>query len=136
MLFGAGVLQLSSRPTAASLTSTATGNLLTDTLPNAPLGNASAVQKVGLGSNKLELLAEYYQSDTLVRPRGLYATVSGVVAGHRWKPLSGSLAPSGRQLRYSIVLQHDWLLLGTVLYSSQAEVFTGLMPAQSLASSN
>ena len=62
-------------------------NLVVNIPANAPLGNASATRHTALGgSNTLYLLAEYRVSDGIIVPRGLFATVSGIMLGHRWNP--------------------------------------------------
>ncbi|GGE97852.1 hypothetical protein [Hymenobacter cavernae] len=105
----------------------ASSNLLSHIPKDAPLGNASSHQAINLGgSNKLELRAEYYQENGKVRPRGLYATVSGFMVGHTWQPNGGFLEQSGRHLRYHTFLTHNWNLLGVQVFT-QTEEFSGAM---------
>ncbi|HET9502358.1 MAG TPA: hypothetical protein VFO93_02370 [Hymenobacter sp.] len=103
-------------------------NLLPSIPKDAPLGNASTLKLVSLGgSNNLNLLAEYHQQNGLVRPRGLYAFVSGFWLGHTWQPVTGRLEQRGSQLRYSAVLTHSWNLLGVPVFHQTTD-FTGLIP--------
>ena len=92
-------------------------NLLAGKQKDIPLGNGSSHQQVALGgSNTLFVLAEYYKQDDIIRPRGLFATVSGLTLGHRWQPLGGTLTQHDQQLHYELTLKHEWLLLGTPVY--------------------
>lgn len=103
-------------------------NLLVGKRKDIPLGNGSSHQQVALGgSNTLHVLAEYYKQDNIIRPRGLFATVSGLTLGHRWQPLGGTLTQHRQQLRYELRLKHEWLLLGTPVYVTST-ASTGLLP--------
>jgi hypothetical protein len=110
VFFVVGLTIITSRP-AKSLTGNE--NLLPGIAKDAPLGNASTLKLVPLGgSNDLNLLTEYHQQNGLVRPRGLYAFVSGFWLGHTWQPVTGRLEQRGSQLYYIAVLTHNWNLLG------------------------
>jgi len=125
VFFVIGLLFIANRP-ASSLPSNE--NLLPGIPKNAPLGNASTLKLIHLGSsNELNLLAEYHQNNGLVRPRGLYANVSGFLLGHTWQPITGLLEQRGSQLYYNAVLTHNWNLLGIRVFS-QTTNFKGLMP--------
>jgi len=103
-------------------------NLLPGIPKNAPLGNASTLTLVPLGSsNDLNLLAEYHQQNGLIQPRGLYAFVSGFWLGHTWQPVTGQLEQRGSQLHYTAVSTHNWNLLGVPVFSQTTD-FTGFMP--------
>jgi hypothetical protein len=96
IFFVVGLTIIASRP-ASSVPGN--NNLLLGIPKNAPLGNASTLKLVHLGSNNdLNLLAEYHQQNGLVRPRGLYASVSGFLLGHTWQPVTGLLEQRGSQL--------------------------------------
>lgn len=126
LLFIFGLLLVSCRPTA-SLTP-GNVNLLTATSPNPALSNASSHYRIPLGiGNQLQLLVEYNQAQGVVRPRGLYASVNGLLIGHTWEPVAGQVRPAGQQLHYLVVMQHDWKLLGWPVYSA-ATKFTGAIP--------
>ncbi len=131
--FVAGLAVIASKP-AGSLPGNE--NLLPGIPKNAPLGNASTLKLVSLGStNDLNLLAEYYQQNGLVRPRGLYATVSGFWLGHTWQPVTGHLEQRGSQLHYTAVLTHNWNLLGIHVFSQTTD-FTGFMPLKNAIQRN
>jgi len=126
LFFGFGLLLIGCDKSPNQLTPPS--NLLSSVPKDAPLGNASSHQAINLGgSNKLELRAEYYQENGKVRPRGLYATVSGFMVGHTWQPSGGFLEQSGRQLRYHTFLTHNWNLLGVQIFT-QTEEFSGAIP--------
>jgi hypothetical protein len=125
VFFVVGLTIIASRPSSAI---PGNDNLLSGIPQNAPLGNASTLKLVHLGSNNdLNLLAEYHQQNGLVRPRGLYASVSGFLLGHTWQPVTGMLEQRGSQLQYTAVLTHNWNLLGMRVFS-QTNDFTGFMP--------
>ncbi|RYU84410.1 hypothetical protein [Hymenobacter persicinus] len=125
-VFGIFLLTMGSKARSTA-TSAPPQNLMAGARPGAPLGDGSALYSVPLGFTTLQLVAEYYKTAGAVRPRGLYATVDGIGLGHRWQPLAGSLQPQGRQLRYSLALNHTWCLLGTPVFSSVSEL-EGLIP--------
>lgn len=107
--------------------SSTTENMLFGIAKDAPLGNGSTIERIPLGGyNKLILLAEYHQNNGVVKPRGLYATVSGFLLGHTWRPIGGSLRQRNQQLHYTAVMHHAWGLLGMQVYSNM-EQFTGEM---------
>lgn len=125
--FVVGLTVIASRPASSLLNN---DNLLPGIPQNAPLGNASTLKLVPLGgSNNLNLLAEYHQQNGLVRPRGLYASVSGFWLGHTWQPVTGLLEQRGSQLYYNAVLTHSWNLLGVPVFSQTTD-FTGFMPVK------
>jgi hypothetical protein len=127
VFFVLGLTIIAGRP-ASSSSLPSNDNLLSGTPQNAPLGNASTLKLVHLGSNNdLNLLAEYHQQNGLVRPRGLYAFVSGFWLGHTWQPVTGMLEQRGSQLYYTAVLTHNWNLLGVHVFSQTTD-FTGFMP--------
>lgn len=102
-------------------------NLLASKPKNIPLGNGSTHQRIDLGgSNTVFILAEYYKQDSIIRPRGLFATVSGLMLGHRWQPLGGMLIQRGQQLHYELTLVHNWHLLGVPVYVTSIDL-TGLL---------
>ncbi|UOQ65698.1 hypothetical protein [Hymenobacter volaticus] len=102
-------------------------NLLAGKEKDIPLGNGNSHQQVALGgSNTLNVLAEYYKQDDVIRPRGLFATVSGLTLGHHWQPLIGTLTQHNMQLHYELRLKHEWLLLGTPVYVTST-ASTGLL---------
>ena len=126
LLFVGGLLTVSCGRTSTPIT--APKNLLVNIPANAPLGNAKATWHTALGgSNTLFLLAEYRVSNGLIIPRGLFATVSGITLGHRWEPTTGMLEQKGTQVQSLAVLNHQWLLLGTPVFTSSNEIFEGLM---------
>ena len=128
LLFVCGLLIVGCGKTSNPVTSPK--NLLVNIPANAPLGNASATRHITLGgSNTLFLLAEYRVSDGIIVPRGLFATVSGIMLGHRWEPMTGTLEQKGAQVHSLAVLNHQWLLLGTPVFTSSSEIFEGLMTA-------
>ena len=110
-------------------------NLLAQAPEHRHAANARTTKIINLGgTNELFLLAEYDARGDTLAPYGLYATVSGVVLGHQWAPSLGMLQQEGQQLHYWAVLHHNWLLLGTPVFTSSEEVFEGLMkPDQPLA---
>jgi hypothetical protein len=125
IFFVVGLTIIASRPSSAI---PGNNNLLLGIPQNTPLGNASTLKLVHLGSNNdLNLLAEYHQQNGLVRPRGLYASVSGFLLGHTWQLVTGMLEQRGSQLQYTAVLTHNWNLLGMRVFS-QTNDFTGFMP--------
>jgi len=127
VFFVVGLTFIASRP---SNILPGNNNLLPGIPQNAPIGNASTLKLVHLGSNNdLNLLAEYHQQNGLVLPRGLYATVSGFWLGHSWQPVTGLLEQRGSQLYYTAVLTHSWNLLGVPVFS-QTNDFTGFMPVK------
>ncbi|MBJ6108849.1 hypothetical protein JAO73_07510 [Hymenobacter sp. BT523] len=94
-----------------------------------PLGNASSQQQIALGgSNTLTLLCSYRSNNGHLEPLSLYATVSGIVLGHRWKPIGGMLHEQGSRMQYEVTMQHEWRLLGMQVYG-QIEEFRGVMPS-------
>lgn len=94
-----------------------------------PVANASAVQKIALGgTNELTLIAEYNVEQGVMRPRGLYAPISGLLLGHEWEPVMGQLNQQGSQLHYTAVLHHHWFLLGMRVLTLSGEEFEGMMP--------
>ena len=96
--------------------------------PGTPLGNSSSIQTISLGGfNKIQLLAEYWTNQGVVKPRGLYMAIAGSTLGHRWKSVDGALTPEGVRLRYIAILRHEWLLLGQPVFASVDE-YTGIMP--------
>jgi hypothetical protein len=105
-------------------------NLLTDVPGNAPFGNASANEHIKLGgTNTLFLRAEYYSGNGSIRPRGLYAGVSGWMTGHEWEPVLGRLESQGSQVHYTVMLHHHWSLLGLRVFTLSGETFEGIMPS-------
>jgi hypothetical protein len=103
-------------------------NLLSDASKSGPVANASAHQTIDLkGTNKLSLVAEYDSSNGKLVPRGLYATVSGFVFGHNWKPGLGMLQQQGTQLQYWVTMNHEWLLLNLPIFTQDGEEFQGTM---------
>ena len=128
LLFVCGLLVVGCGRTSKLVTSPK--NLLVNIPANAPLGNASATRHITLGgSNTLFLLAEYRVSNDIIVPRGLFVTVSGIMLGHRWEPTTGMLKQRGTQVYFWAVLNHQWLLLGTPVFTSSSEIFEGLMTA-------
>jgi hypothetical protein len=107
---------------------TLNANLLGSLPAGTPLGNGSATNTTALGSGmKLTMLAEYFETAGVVKPRGLYAAIQGGVIGHRWRPVLGTAEQAGRQLRYVAVLEHTWMLLGMPVFK-QTQEYTGAMP--------
>ncbi len=93
-----------------------------------PLGNSRSLQTIPLGGfNKIQLLAEYWTNQEVVKPRGLYVVIAGLTLGHRWQPVDGTLTPEGVRLHYTAILRHEWLLLGQPVFASIDE-YTGIMP--------
>ncbi|WP_426060355.1 hypothetical protein [Hymenobacter sp. B1770] len=116
----------SGKPTSSGLPSP---NLLSGVPKDASLGNASAIQHINLGgTNTLFLRAEYWLDNGIIRPRGLYAGVSGWMSGHDWEPVYGRLEPQGSQVRYTAMLHHHWSLLGLRVFTLSSKVFEGVMP--------
>jgi hypothetical protein len=127
IFFGVGLTIIGSRPTSSASDN---NNLLSNIPKNAPLGNASRLKLLPLGSNNaLNLLAEYHEDNGHVRPRGLYASVSGFLLGHTWQPLTGALEQRGSQLHYIAVANHGWNLLGFQVFNQNTN-FEGSMPAK------
>lgn len=89
---------------------TLNANLLGSLPPNTPLGNGSATRTIALGGGvHPTMLAEYFATAAgVVKPRGLYVGIAGVVVGHRWRPVIGTVEQAGRPLRYMAVLEHSW----------------------------
>lgn len=110
-------------------------NLLAQAPTHGPVANAGTSKVIALGgTNQLFLRAEYNIHGSTLTPKGLYATVSGIVLGHQWEPSMGMLQPEGPRLHYWAVLNHRWLLLGTPVFTSSGEVFEGMLkPDQPLA---
>ncbi|RZL13382.1 MAG: hypothetical protein EOO62_08295 [Hymenobacter sp.] len=126
VLFIFGLLLISCRPTEAPALENI--NLLAGAAPTMLLGNASSRYSIPLGmGGQLQLLAEYQQEQQVVRPRGLYVLVSGLLIGHTWRPLVGRVKQAGQQLHYYVVMQHSWKLLRWTIFS-EAREFEGLMP--------
>ena len=128
--FVSGVLLISCGKSEKAASTTAPANLLASVPPQAPCANSSAVQRIALGgTNHLFLLAEYYTENGLItKPRGLYATVSGVTLGHAWEPARGLLRKRGDRLFYTAAIDHHWSLLGMRVFTQSGEIFEGLMP--------
>ncbi|UOQ98404.1 hypothetical protein MUN81_02700 [Hymenobacter sp. 5317J-9] len=113
---------------SADASSEAPRNLLAQP-PQAPIGNASSQQEIALGgSNTLTLLSSYRSNNGHLEPLSLYTTVSGIVLGHRWKPIGGMLHEQGSRMQYEVTMQHEWRLLGMQVYG-QIEEFRGVMPS-------
>lgn len=128
--FSLGMVLLSCRSTDQPTILNA--NLLGTLPPNTPIGNGRATNTTALGGGiKLTILAEYFEAAGVVTPRGLYPVIVGVVAGHRWRPVTGTVEQAGRQLRYMAVLEHSWLLLGIPVFK-QTQEYTGTMPLAAL----
>jgi hypothetical protein len=103
-------------------------NMLGPLPPGIPLGNSRSLQTIPLGGiNKIQLLAEYWTNQGIVKPRGLYVVIAGLTFGHRWQPVDGTLTPEGARLHYTAILRHEWLLLGQPVFASVDE-YTGVMP--------
>lgn len=103
-------------------------NMLGALPPGTPLGNSRSLQTIPLGGfNKIQLLAEYWTNQGVVKPRGLYVVIAGLTLGHRWQPVAGALIPEGVRLHYTAVLRHEWMLLGQPVFASVDE-YTGIMP--------
>ncbi|NML67279.1 hypothetical protein HHL22_18905 [Hymenobacter sp. RP-2-7] len=130
IFFSLGMVLLASR--GSSPPAMPNANLLGSLPPGTPLGNGSAINTTTLGSGmKLMMLAEYFETAGVVKPRGLYAAIQGVVIGHRWRPVLGTATQAGQQLRYVAVLEHSWLLLGVPIFK-QTQEYTGAMPLAAL----
>lgn len=130
LFFGFGLLLIGCSKSGKKATSVSSANLLTSVPKNAPFANTSAVQYIDLGAtNQLILLTEYYtENDSIVKPRGLYASVSGLMVGHSWEPVSGFIEKRGNRLYYTTVINHHWDLLGMRVFTQALEVFEGFMP--------
>ncbi|MCC3151917.1 hypothetical protein Q3A66_00165 [Hymenobacter sp. BT770] len=132
MFFGFALLLIGCSKSGSGIAASPspTANLLTGVPKDAPLANASSVQRITLGgTNKLDLLAEYYtDKGTITKPRGLYATVSGFMVGHSWQPAFGWAEKRGNQLYYSVAVDHHYSLLGVRVFTQAGELFQGLMP--------
>ena len=124
-----GLLVISGKRSDLVTRFTSNQNLLGTLPPGTPLGNASSLQSISLGVffNKIQLLAEYWSQPGVLKPRGSYVTTAGFMLGHQWQPISGTLVQQGAHLRYTAVLRHEWMLLGSPVFSSLNE-YTGLMP--------
>ena len=126
LFFVFALLAVGCRKTSSSPASSR--NLLAKT-QHKPIANTSAIQRVSLGvANTLALVAVYNVDNGVMQPRELYATVSGLLLGHEWEPVMGSLRPQGSQLRYFAVLNHHWLLLNMRVFTQGGEEFEGIMP--------
>ena len=127
LFFGLGMLAVGCGRSGPEDTS-GQQNMLGALPPGTPLGNGSSVQTISLGGfNKIQLLAEYWTNQGVVKPRGLYVAIAGFTLGHRWRPVDGTLIPEGVQLHYTAILRHEWLLLGQPVFTSVNE-YTGTMP--------
>lgn len=71
-------------------------------------------------------MVEGNREHNFVQPTGLYVTVSGLLLGHKWKPIAGIANANTRQLSYNVHMSHDWKLLGATLYTTTEE-YTGHM---------
>lgn len=128
LLFGLGLFVIGCGKTKRG-TPAPVPNLLANAPAQSPVANSSAQQHIELGgTNTLFLLAEYNLTNGIIEPRGLYATVSGLMLGHEWEPVTGSLIQSGSQLHYIAVLNHRWSLLGLPVFTQSDEAFEGIMP--------
>lgn len=104
-------------------------NLLAREAGSNGIGNAAWQRNVELNANnKLSILVEGRKTGTTIEPLGLYTTVSGLMLGHKWTPLSGSAYPQSNKLAYNILLLHEWSLLGVRLYVSSEE-YEGILSA-------
>ncbi|MCB2407038.1 hypothetical protein [Hymenobacter lucidus] len=126
VFFFLGIAALSGRSKPQPKTLSAP-NLLAGIPANTPLGNGSATEKTSLGTSSLFILAEYYKQDSVIQPRGLFATVSGFTLGHRWEPSAGTVVQHRNQLQYRLLMHHEWQLLGSTLYTSPSVTLTGMM---------
>lgn len=100
-------------------------NLVTPNPTRKGLGNWSTHTVIPMNvNNKFTLLIEGKRTDSTFQAYGLYATVSGLLAGHEWKPIAGTVNADKKQLHYQIVILHNWKLLGTTIYTSPDE-YTG-----------
>lgn len=105
-------------------------NLLGSSKPAGQLGNWGSVQHVDLNpNNKLSIIMEGNRTNNEVALHGLYATVSGLMIGHDWKPLGGVASGRNGQLSYNVTVLHDWKLLGVKMYTT-AEEYKGQAPIQ------
>ncbi|GAB3293286.1 hypothetical protein ACFQT0_05925 [Hymenobacter humi] len=130
LFFGFGLLLVGCSKSGKGAAALSPVNLLTSVPKDAPLANATAIQRIDLGgTNKLELLAEYYTQDgTITKPRGLYATLSGFMLGHAWQPVTGWVGKRGNGLHYMAAINHHWDLLGVRVFTQAGEQFEGIMP--------
>ena len=105
-------------------------NLLSSAKPAARMNNWGKLDQVHLSPiSQLDILVEGQKSGESMEPYGLYATVSGVLIGHDWKPLMGTTRSRDGQMAYHVVMLHNWKLLGMDVYAS-GEEYEGTIPVQ------
>ena len=127
LLFVFGLLIIGCGRSAEKTVGKPAKNLLSSIPKDVPLGNAQSSQTVDLGgSNTLFVIAEYTKQGKVIRPRGLFATVSGLTAGHHWEPVAGMLNQRGSHLSYELSLRHEWHLLGVRVYVTSSN-FSGIL---------
>ncbi|GGG29372.1 hypothetical protein GCM10011378_02570 [Hymenobacter glacieicola] len=107
-------------------------NLITPDPTRTGLGNWSTHTTIPINpNNKLTLLLEGKRTDSTFQPYGLYATVSGVLIGHEWKPLIGIVNTTHKkQLTYEVLMLHEWKLMGAKIYTSSDE-YAGTLSSSS-----
>ncbi|WP_219601035.1 hypothetical protein [Hymenobacter sp. DG01] len=102
-------------------------NLATPDPTRKGLGNWSTHAVIPMNvNNKLNLIIEGKWTDSTFQAYGLYATVSGLLAGHEWKPIAGAVNADEKQLHYQIVVLHNWKLFGNTIYTNSDE-YTGII---------
>lgn len=126
LFFVFGLLLVGCTKSGNQSSQSTTQNMLSGIAKDTPLGNGSALKRIPMGYNKLILLAEYRQENGIIKPRGLFATVSGVLVGHSWQPITGSLRQRRQQLHYTAIMRHTWNLLSIPVYNNM-EQFEGEM---------
>lgn len=77
--------------------------------------------------HQLTITANGQRTASEVQPMGLYTSVSGWMLGHNWQPFAGMAYRADNGLAYTVVLLHEWKLLGARLYVSSEE-YTGTLP--------
>ena len=97
-------------------------NLLASAKPQQEIGNWGTTQRLPMNRhNQLTVRIEAQRTDSTTRPLGLYTGVSGLLAGHNWKPIGGLINSEDHKLYYQVHMLHEWKLLSLTLYTSSEE---------------
>lgn len=103
-------------------------NLLGNGRLEHPIGNWGSSGTIALNpNNELHLRLEGIRTDSTIRVNGMYCSVSGLMIGHEWKPLTGMASAWKHGISYEVLLIHEWKLLGIGLYTNSEE-YTGIVP--------
>jgi hypothetical protein len=75
---------------------------------------------------QLAVLYSRANDNSLIVPTYGYSTMSGLIAGHRWKASLVSVNAEGAKIEYSVFGTIEWKLLGMVIYT-QNKKYTGFI---------